>query len=105
MGAALGALALVAAPLSASATVDLYENIALGDLGGDDITVNASRTTMQSGWNDRVSSLWVWSPVDYITLWSDTSYGGSYRQFVYGTDNLGSWSFNDVTSSYQITFE
>lgn len=102
IGAALGALALVAVPLTASATVDLYENIALGDLGGAQTTVSATRASMPSGWNDRVSSLWVWYPVDYIVLWSDEGFGGSSRLFYSGTDNLNGWGFNDVTSSYQI---
>jgi len=110
MVAVLCALALVAVPLPASAgspgsnNVDLRANPygAAYSWGQETISVSYSSNYMQSGWNDRVSSLWVWSPVDSIKLFRDVNRTGPYKPFVYGTDDLRWYDWNDVSSSYTI---
>jgi hypothetical protein len=41
------------------------------------------------------------SDVDSITLYEYASYAGLSSNFVYGTDHLGQYGFNDITSSYK----
>lgn len=98
------ALGLVAVPISASATVDLYQHPYLGDWGGDKWTVTVSANQLV-GFNDQISSLWVWNPVDYITVYEHSFKTGANLTFVYGTDNLAGYGydFDDKISSYSIT--
>lgn len=106
--AVVGALSLALLPGVASAHspgsnhVDLREHACCGIGWGDIYDAYVSRSTMPAGWDNKVSSLWVWSPVDSITIYSGTYYTGDSLNFVYGTDHLGGYgyNFNDRTKSY-----
>ena len=104
LGAALCTIGLVALPTAANATVDLYENAHLGDWNGDLWTASSSSYNVGSYWHDKISSLWVWNPVDYVTLYENAGYGGLHLSFVNGTDDLGSYgyAFGDDTDSFII---
>ena len=107
-----------AAPLSASAltqpapqpvstTVDLWDLYDQGAYwGGAHMNVSQSNLDGLEGnwWNDRVSSLWVWNPVDQIVLYKWLGYRGDSQPFTYGTDDLRLYSFDNTTSSYKLTY-
>lgn len=109
-GAALCALVLWAAPVAAYADnpgddhVDLRTHVAVQMWlpGAATLEVSSTVNAMPSGWNDTVSSLWVWSDVEAITLWENADRWGDFETFIYGTDDLRDYGFNDVTSSYTI---
>jgi hypothetical protein len=110
VGAAVCTLGLVAVPISANASgpgsdvVELRTHIASNWWlpGASTIEVDTSADAMPWGWNDGVSSLWVWSDVSTITLWEDENKRGLYETFEFGTDNLADYDFDNMTSSYTI---
>lgn len=104
------ALALFAAPAAHAASgdsnVDLREHVMPWNsyVKGGVWPITTSKSSMKSGWNDYVSSLWVWSYVDTAILYVDTNYSGLSKTFVYGTDSLVDYNFNDMTSSVKLTW-
>lgn len=108
-GAAVLLLSLIAVPLAANAHSPGSDHTDLRDHcqrsgcfvnTNPTIEVSNNAASMPGGWDNRVSSLWVWSDVDFITLYEHPSYAGLSTSFVYGTDHLGQYGFNDMTSSY-----
>lgn len=111
-------IGVFAAPLSASAfvqpapqsvgtTVDLWDNYDQGAYwGGAYMNVSNSNEYGLDGnwWNDRISSLWVWNPVNTITLYEWLGYRGANQAFVYGTDDLRWYNFDNITSSYYLSY-
>lgn len=58
--------------------------------------------SMPNGWNDAASSVRV--PTGYrVEAYKDTNFVGKSQTFTSSTSNLGSYDFNDATSSYRVT--